>query len=254
MIKINLLPQEMAGGRPGTAAAGSSFDAGGTAVVALVLLVIFGINIAAGGYLFYTYNEARSKFETTKIEADAIAEELRTTEIKYRDTKSSIERMERMISVAESLDPPDRLLWARKLNMLPLLVPQGIFLTQIDVTREIREVETQASIARRNEWEKARQGPPPEVEKNPVVTQTMNLRGISYAEGGTQNERLEQIITFYRNLQREPVQLPFDDEPTEFLTGFTPNIATSPVSGTTIEGRDVSQFSFTIRTIPREIK
>ncbi len=254
MIKINLLPQEMAGARGGGAAAGGSFDAGGSALVAVALLLVFGINITLGGWMFIRYAEAQESLESAKVEAKKVEDQLKATEVKFKDAKSSIERMERLISVAESLDGPERVLWSRKLNMIPILALEGVFVTELNVTRRITEVETPDSIASRNKWEKDKKGPPPEVDKNPVINQTLTMDGLAYVDGGTENQRLEQIIDFYRQLRDKKVKLPFDKEESGFLDGLQQVIDPSGVTATRSEGREVSKFRFTMRAKPVTVK
>lgn len=250
MIKINLLPQELAGAK----AAGPSFQAGGSLLIALVAIVLLVVNVGLGGYMYFQYSDAMAERNRLQREADAIEEELAETEVQYEEMKTSIERMERLISVAEALDPPDRILWARKLNMLPLLVPEGVYLTEIEVTRNVRLVETDAYLDARNRWEREREGPPPEVEREPVISQTLVLQGVAYVDGGTPNQRLEQLIRFSDNLRGDSVRVPFDREPAFFMEGFTGGIRPSPVSGARIEGREVSRFSFTMNTQARRIR
>lgn len=250
MIKINLLPQEMAGGRAAPGAAPAS----GSALVALILILVFGIDIVLGGYLFYTHSTSQQRLKDVEARAAAVEESLNEVQSEYNEVQLDMDRMERLIQVAQALDPEDRLLWSRKLNMMPLLIPQGVYLTQIRVTQSVSEVETDESIRRRNEWEKTRKGQPPPVDRVPVYQQTLHMDGVAYIDQGDENQRLAQIIQFHRNLVREEVKLPFDDEESRFLEGFVPNVRPSAVSASTVAGREVSVFTFTVNTKKMKIE
>lgn len=244
MIKINLLPQEMTGGK----AAGTGSQASGAALVALVLIVLFAVDILLGGFLYYQFSEAKQRQAAVEQKAKDVAAALEEQEAAFQEFEFSIERMERIIEVAESLDPDDRLLWSRKLNMLPLLIPDGVFLTQVAVTQRVTEVETEESLQSRNQWEKTRKGEPPAIIKIPVYTQTLFLDGLAYVEQGTENQRLSQIITFNYNMRDNEVKLPYDEEESRFLEGFMPNIGSSAAEEVTMDSRAVTQFRFTITT------
>lgn len=250
MIKINLLPQDMSGGKGAVAGEQSS----GAMLVVLILVFVFGANAALAGYLYMSGNEASRRLVAVEAEHKEITEKLNKQQVTFRANNASLERMKRLISVAEQLDPPERVLWARKLNMLPMLVPDGVFLTELNVTQQSREVETPESIKRRNEWSKKKTGPQPEVERIRNIQQTLLMSGIAYVADGSDNQRLQQINTFYRNLQSKPVKLPFDQEEANFMVGFAgrPDVA-SAVTTQTFDGRQVSSFSFSLKTKPLQV-
>jgi hypothetical protein len=145
------------------------------------------------------------------------------------------------------------MIWSRKLNMLPMVVPEGIYLTQIEVTQRVTEKESAESIKRRNDWMKTKKGPAPPTEKFPVYTQTLVLQGIAYVPDGTPAQRLDQIVLFNRRLRDGRYKVPFDKEPMSFMDGFRPDILPSPVSPGRMAGRDVSLFRFTLNTRPLEV-
>jgi Tfp pilus assembly protein PilN len=249
MIKINLLPQEMAG--RGARATRTADD--GQALVALLLIVLLIANLGVGGFFLYERSQAQKQRDIVKAERDKVAEELRKTKIEFDEINSSLENMRRLIELAESLDPEDRLLWSRKLNALPLLVPEGVFLSEIQVVQKITEVETDESVAARTAWARTRRGPQPPVERVPSVTQTLTLKGIAYVEGGTATQRLDQITLFFRNLREKKVRLPFDQAETSFMDGLA-NILPSPVETATLQGRQVNTFTFTLNSRATLIK
>lgn len=256
MIKINLLTQDMAPG-----AGGGSTQGTGTALVTAVLAVLFLVNAVLGIGMYVYLNSARSEQEAVRAEASTLRAELEEQQILYDERQIDIERMEELIDVAQALDPPNRLLWSRKLNMLPLIVPEGVFLTEIRVTQRVTESETQASIERRRSWEAQRgrrgapQQPPP-IERSPVYQQTLVMDGVAYVPGGVATQRVEQILLFADNIRFRRVTLPFDSEETaeRFIDGFSPNVVPADVSATEIEGREVSVFSFSMQSLPMRIE
>lgn len=255
MIRINLLPQEMMGGKAAPSPAGPN---AGTLLVVLILVVLFGANALGAFYLFSQYSGATSRLSEQRALADKVKKELQDTELKYKDAKGSIERMQKLLRVAEQLDPPDRLLWSRKLNMIPFLVPEGVYLTEIRVRQTVREKESDESVKARNDWQKStdkKKGPtPPPIVKIPVITQTMTLRGISYVPDGTGVQRLEQITGFYNNMIQKKWQVPFDKEPRSFMEGFVGRPVPSGLLARSDKGREVSAFSFEITTKSTELR
>lgn len=256
MIKINLLPQEMMGGKAaGPSPAGPN---AGALLVALVLLILFGLNGAGAFFLFTQYSGAEAEYESIRTQAADVKRQLQDTELKYKDAKGSIERMQKLLKVAEQLDPADRVLWSRKLNMLPYLIPEGVYLTEIRVTQTVREKDSDESVKARNDWQKStdkKKSPtPPPLVKIPVITQTLVLRGISYVPDGTGVQRLQQITDFYNNMMQKKVQVPFDKEPKSFMEGFIGRPNPSALLARTAEGREVSAFSFTITTKSTELR
>ena len=256
MIKINLLPQEMIGGKAaGPSPAGAN---AGSLLVTLVLLLLFATNAIVGFLLFSRWSAASTRHTEISIKAKKAKSDLQDTELRYKDTKGSIERMQKLLKVAQQLDPPDRLLWSRKLNMLPYLVPEGVYLTQIAVTQTTREKDSDESVKARNDWakstDKKKSPQPPPLVKIPVIFQTLTLRGISHVPDGTGVQRLEQITGFHRNMVTQKVQVPFDKEPKSFLDGFINRPVPTSVLGKTLEGREVSVFSYSLITTSTELR
>ncbi|MCC6546555.1 hypothetical protein IT570_05245 [Candidatus Sumerlaeota bacterium] len=252
MIKINLLPQEMAGGR----AVASSSSGGGGAIVALALVAIFLINVGLAGFLFVNYNKAKQEYDSAKATADKVRADMTAKQNEYTTAQVSFDRMSKIVALDRALDPPDRLLWSRKLNMLPMLVPEGVYTTQLQVLQKVSERETQESIKRRNEYAKKKKdaGTPPPIEKVPVFAQSLVVSGIAYVPGGTENQRLESIVQFNRNLMQAKKKLPFDSAETGFMEGFNGTIKPSAVRSEKRDGRDVQTFTFTIDARPVTIE
>lgn len=252
MIKINLIPEEMASGKEGGQAVFT--ESSGSLLVAAVLLVLFAANAAMGGYLLVTKRSSEARLAEVKAEAETIKSTLRETESLYRTEQADLRRMERLISVARSLAPADRLMWARKLNMLPLLIPEGVYLEMIEVSQTVNERETDESIRRRNEWMKNRRGESPPVERVPVYNQTLRLQGIAYVPDGTDTQRLSQLLEFFNALAEKQVRLPFEQEPTTFMTNFRRGVNLFPITQKRVAGRDVTEFRVDLTARPMTIR
>ncbi len=242
------------GAAPGSTGGGASSE---SALVAIVVILALVVNGALGAYIFYSKNSAQASYNVAKAEHDRVKTELEATAVEYEEMQLTIERMTRLISVAESLDPVDRVLWSRKLNQLPLLIPEGVYLTGISVNQDVKRVETPESIQKRNTWTRSKQknkGPEPEKEFESRITWTMRLDGVAYRDGATAEQRLEQIVRFYRNLENNTVRLPFDKEESSYMEGIAGKIEVSSVTGGTMQGREVSNFNFTMKTDPLTIR
>ncbi len=253
MIKINLLPQEMTGGRAGKAASAGSASTG-TALVVMLFLILFVLNAGAATWIYLEYSKAEAEFNAASKEAADLRAKLAATQKQVEAVQLSIQEMEKLIQIASELDPPDRFLWSKKLNILPKVVPEGVYLTQIRVTETIVERETPESLKARQDWQTTREGSPPPVVKMPQFTQTLNLEGVSYVPDGTPGQRLDQIIIFQRQLRDNKVILPFNNLEARFIDGFQGTIDPSaPVVADEVSGRDVSKFTFQMVTKPMKI-
>lgn len=254
MIKINLLPQDMA--RGGAATGGSSGAAspageGGAIALAIMLLVLA---ILSGGswYLYSQYNDAKTAHAAAKAENEKVKRELEQLKAEWQEIERDLQVMRNQIAVIETLDPPDRLLWTKKLNLLPMLVPENVFLTEILVTEKVEEKETEESVKAFNEWNKTKKGPPPVRVKRPIIRQTLSLSGVAYSPNNRSDERLERITEFIRNLQESEAELPFDGKSYRFLEGMLPSINYSDIKQAQAGGREVLSFKFNIEAKPTQ--
>lgn len=251
MIKINLLQQEAGGSR---ALAGPSMSApgGGTFMVAGILLAAFVVILGYGGLRFFTWQNDVAATQQVRNRAAALEREIRQKEDQFEELQEIERVLRNQIALLETLDPPDRLFWAEKLNLLPMYVPDGVFLTTIRVTESSREVETAESRRRQDDWRRrpARtRGPQPPQQYQTVITQQLQLDGVSYVTDGTSDNRLALITTFLRDLQTKEVTSPSTGEPTMFMNNFR-DITYSNIEGVTLAGRECSRFSFTLRARP----
>ncbi len=252
MIKVNLLPQE-AVSRRGAAPAAAGAPGGGGALVALALVGAFVVVALLAVYVFYGNMKSKSGVLAAKKELADVEKDIKRLEGDFLILKQKKQVFENQLEVLNSLDPPDRLLWCEKVNLLPELVPEGVFLTRINVEEQVREVETAESIKRRADWEKAskaKRGPKPVAVKKPVIRQTLTIEGVAYVEGGQSDKRLELFTTFLRNLQEKEPTVPFTKKKKSFMQNFENEVSFDPIVGASLEGREVSKFIIRLRSKP----
>lgn len=254
MIKVNLLPQDMARGGGGAAAGGASGGASASnegGAVALVIMLLVLVILGGGSYYLYSqYNEAKTAHAAAKAESEKVKRELDQLKAEWEEIERDLQVMRNQIAVIETLDPEDRLLWTKKLNLLPMLVPENVFLTEILVTEKVEEKETDDSIKAYAEWNKTKKGPAPLRVKQPIIRQTLSLSGVAYSPNNRSDERLERITEFIRNLQESQAELPFDGKSYGFLEGMRPTINYSDIKQGTAGGREVLSFRFNIEANP----
>ena len=107
------------------------------------------------------------------------------------------------LEVLSVLDPPDRLLWSEKLNLISDLRPPNVYIRLIKLTEEEDKIETVASKKARSNWEKNKEKgikpkkPKPAKVYRPLITQTLKLYGYSYApQSGSANPEEQAIQSF----------------------------------------------------------
>ncbi len=248
MIKVNLLPQPQARKRGAKAAAA---PAAGGALVTLVLVLAYAVVIGVGFLVFYGKYQSDKALEAARAAKTAVKADIDKLEKEYQDLKTIKALYENQLEVLNALDPPERLLWAEKINLLPQLVPEGIYLTRVLVTEEVKEVETADSLRKKREWEEGgRRGPRPPTVKKPVIKQTLTLEGVAYVEG-TQSDkkRLQVFIDFVNNLKEREAVVPFTQKKKGFMEFFE-DVVYEPFSSDVLAGREVSRFVLKLRTRP----
>jgi len=256
MIEINLLQQE---GRSKAAAATTepSVNAGNL-LVAVVLLIAFLI-VGAVFYVSFAGTSAlRSEYNELSSQRARLQNETRTMEREYENLRETLEVLRNQDMILSVLDPEDRLFWAEKLNILPSYMPDGVYLTRIRVTEDVREVETPESRAAYEEWQRAqrRRGATPTDAPQrtmiPVIQQRLVLNGVAYVADGTSAQRLERIIQLYSNLEDMKVELPFSGEEVAFMDNMMPGVSYRPFNQGTMGGREVTEFEFVLQTRPAQ--
>lgn len=224
MIKTNLLPPELQKKRAQPKRGGGGLSAGSGpgvsfAAVALALLFVFVLIDGYTAYRLYsTVSTAKRAAAKAKSDLDAAKkfydDQHKAYEEKFREWTLMREKEE----ILTVLMPKDRIIWAEKLNMLADLIPDGVYLSNVEVTEKIDKVETKESIKAREEYQKKKDeitakkaaaavsgppekiGPEPLKIEKPIITQTLILSALAqWGEGDV--ARLDKVSEFQQRMQ-----------------------------------------------------
>lgn len=253
MIRINLLP-EAAGKKPGrrpaaAGAAGGGGNSAGGLVIGMLGLVLFGVAGAIFVYSGSQVREAQGRYDKTIANQKRLNGEINKLSDKAKEIQGMMELFSKQYEVLQALDPPDSILWSEKVNMIAELMPKDVFLTDIKIVEETREVQTEASIKAVKEWEDAgKTGDKPEVIKKPIVTYTMTLAGL--ASGADNKEQFANVLNFEQALQKYESKDNWG-RPRQFMQYFNTEIGIEFIEATLYEQEyPVNRFNFVLRTIP----
>lgn len=251
MININLLPQDI--GRKASKGPSAGPSSGAMAVTG-ILVLIYAVIIGMGVFFLSSSQAVASERDRLENLRDDLEAEVAETEELYADLKEELEVLENQVVILQVLDPEDRLFWAEKLNLLPQVIPDGVFLTNIQVNENVVQRETQASKEAYDNWKKIpkkdRPKSPPRKQFYPEITYTVQFDGISYVEDGTDEQRLQKIIDFYTQLQSKELTVPFSGEKAFFMDKMNPNIDFPFVEKTDLQNREVAKFTFNLKSKP----
>ncbi|MBN1899718.1 hypothetical protein JW926_00165 [Candidatus Sumerlaeota bacterium] len=247
MIRINLLPPEqikVKRDRMKIVAGPSS----STPMVALILVVAY---LVAGAFGYWVYKAKKQKDnEIAKLttERDGIKKKIQEKQARYKELMDLKTLLANKIEILSALNPPDRLLWAEKMNMLADIVPKGVYLQNIEVTEEIYDIETNESKSRRAKWvEEGSKPPAPPVVKKPVITQTLSVAGITWADDPEQ--RLQLIIRFHEAMKNYST-IGLNGDSRRFMDNFEDLIRIDPTYVGVVAGRTITHFKLILKTKP----
>lgn len=251
MIRINLLPQQATGSKG--AAAPSSPSSSGGLVVGLAIVAILAVVVVAGFGVLALKKRSDAKLASVRDDLAAVNKEISSKKKEAEEIEQAIAALQNQVKVLNTLNPTERLYWAEKMNMLPLIVPEGIYLTELKVTQDVKEVETKASQQRAADWEKKpanTRGPRPPRDVYPVIRQTLIINGIAYVQDGTSDQRLQLIIDFMDALQTKTVKIPFSGKEGNFMDFFEPRVQWESFEDKNMAGRTVQAFQLSILSKP----
>jgi len=258
MIRINLLPEKEVKRRRAAEVAVPARRVSPPTI--LILVAMFAL---LGGYYYLGIHKRLTAAQRTERDRRSKKENLDTEIEKRQKGALELQKVENltksMLDIVYSLDPEDRLLWSQKLNQISDLVPANVWVTGVTITESIAKKETAGSKRQRKQWEldqlakgkvkkggrKGLEGGPPQVFY-PEISQSLQIHAIAYSE--TDAERIRLINEFHANLFKgvnEQARLRDD-----FTRGFRPGIDIGPISPRIVGGRNVADFSFTLKTIP----
>ena len=247
MIKINLLPPEMAKTKRERirSAAGPS---SATPFVAAILIVVY---LVVGAFAYRVINTKRLRDKEIKdlnLKRDSLKKDVQDKQEKFKELMDLKTLVTNQLEILNALDPPNRLYWSEKMNMIADLVPKGVYLTNITVSEQISETETEASKQRRATWvQSGSKSAAPPVIKKPVITQTLSISGITWADDPEQ--RLQLIIRFHDAMKNYSYVGPNNQE-RHFMDNFASLIRIDPTYVDTVAARAINRFRLILRTKP----
>lgn len=252
MIEINLLPQD------NLAKASKGKSAGpqqGSLIVAAILFFAFAIVIGLGAYFYLGAVTVQAEASRKMAQAKTLKTELDTKREQFKEISQQLDALRSQVALLSALDPQEgRLFWAEKLNLIPQMVPEGVFLTSIKVTEDVRQKETKESIEAYQKWAKLPKKDRPEAAPKkqfyPEIRYNLSMNGIAYVEDGTDDQLVQLAVLFYNQIKSDPLTIPNTGEKTLFLENFRPNIGVSPMTRTLIDNRPVFQFNFAFESNP----
>lgn len=250
MIKLNLLPQEYSSKAAAGAPAGP--PQGGALMVGAVLAAVYLIIIGVAVMIFLQLADSNRRLQKAQAEFAKVDAERKRLLTEFNEIKELEDALRNQVAVLDTLDPPDRIYWAKKMNMLPAIVPDGVYLTDVKLVERLQEVETKASRQAQADWAKRKgnKGAQPPKQTRTIITYQMTMAAVSYVPDGTSDARLALIIQLLQNMQNKEVKLEFDDSTELFLEGMDRRVVLSKIEGVQIAGRDVSKVTLTLNTTP----
>ena len=261
MIQVNLLPsKKQSKSRPSKAtvigpASPSGASSGPGAMGALLTFVILVAALGVSGYAGWkVYKEHKDKMDAEI----SIKSQVRTLEREVADLEKKVEHLAALeeilnseIQVLNNLSPPDRVVWAEKLNQLAAMRPPNIYIQTIAVTEEVREVETEASIAATREWEDSgkRQARPPRVMR-PIMQQKLRIEAIAYTRDALDRQGL--MMRFHNQMIDFEQPRPGESGAIPFMMGMQTPINIPLYRDELVDGVAVGSFVFEISGKQRE--
>ncbi len=244
MIKINLVPAELAGKkrREKIAAPKPSL------IVTLAIVGLFVLVVCEGLLMYRAKTASDNALKAATSEHEEVKGKIDGLEGEYQSLKDIKALVANQIEILNSLNPANRLLWSEKLNMLADLIPPNVYITDLLMTESVNNVETLESQQRRREWEKAgKKGTAPSVVKKPVIKQSLRITGITFAENS--ERRLQLVLDFLNALQKYSYQTA-SGESRRFMDNFDDLIKIVKIPTVVVQGIEVSQFIFIITSQP----
>lgn len=252
MIKINLLPHE-AGKR--AAGGGAKKQKAPMSVARLVYAGIAAVYLLAGGAAYFVYQvsaESTKRVRDRQTEKETLTKRVERQRKELNEATANTADIEEKYEVAVALSPENRVFWSEKLNMLSRArMNLGVYITRLQLTETVTEIETPESVARREEWKNKKKEPgeqEPKPVKRPIINQALQVDAIAY--GVDDPQRLRQIIAFQGALQR----LKWTREsgaPSNFLDGLKPEFGQRLQKRDTVGGVEVMRFGFVVEAEPQ---
>lgn len=250
MIKLNLLPQEYTAKAAAGAPAGP--PQGGSVMVGAILAAVYIVILGLAGLIFWQLMKSNAEVQEAKATYAKVDTERKKLLEEFNEIKELEDALRSQVAVLDSLNPKDRIYWAKKMNLLPSIVPDGLYLTDVKLTEKTQEVETKASRDAQAAYAKQRgkKGPPPPRQMRTIITYQVVMNVVAYVPDGTSDARLALIIQLLNNMQDKDVRVEFNNTTERFLDGMDKRVQISKIEQATIANREVSKVTLTLNTLP----
>lgn len=251
MIQINLLdPAQVKGGRKSIAAIPSGASGAGSFIVAAAVVLALGLNLALGWSAWQRVAVSQAACARVKSDYKSVQAEIDAKTKDADQVRKFREVVANQMDVLRSLDPPDRILWSQKINMLASLVPAAVFVDEVRVNEDVQMVETDASKTAIENWKKNtknNKGPQPKQVFRPVIRYHMVLVGL--AMGKDNIEQFNNVMAFHRALTGHRT-VDAAGHAQRFMDGFESDVKFDVIKGEVYEEVPVNKFVFKLTTLP----
>jgi len=242
MLRINLLPEQETRRRREVVAAPAGISP-------LTILIIVVYSSLVGGYFYFGVRRPlmnlRQQERTLKEKVDGLDKGIKAYQADS-EKLGRIQYMARLMSdIVEALDPPDRLLWSKKLNQISDLKPENVYVSLIRMTEEITEEAKGKPKAAKAPAAKEAAATATAQLLFPPTFQRLEVRAVTDTENASEVFRLQR--EFHDNLKTGVNKR--DNLTTDFFESFD-RIEPGNVTRPEVGGRSAYEFSFTLTAKP----
>jgi hypothetical protein len=247
MIRINLLDQSP--GKRNAVGDPSLPQGGGSVIVLLAAMVMITLNGGLAMKAWKNVGRAKADFQGIKAERDGLKANINSQLNEADQIREFREIVANQMDVLRSLDPQDRILWCEKVNMLANLIPANVFLVDLEITEDVKMVETEQSKIAREKWKttskKKRKGDEPKPVFKPVIKYKMDITGLALGKDSV--EQFNNVLSFHEAMIAHQEVDAFGKDQ-RFMDGFNSNIEFDTVETMVYEGTPVNKFIFKLQT------
>ena len=255
MIQINLLDQstgrkQRSSGFNPRKSGSSSGPGAGSLILSLAIFLMAGLCGSLGWTCYAKVHQAGEEYRELQRQVDGFKLKIEATKSKSQQVQEYRKVIENQLDVLNSLDPPHRILWCEKINMLANLVPNDVFISEINVNEKVNMVETHHSKADRDQWAKTdvkKRGKEPEKVMKPVIRYDFQVTGLALGQDNV--EQFDNVLKFQKAVAEYKLT-EANGSVHRFMDGFEKDIDFKSVESTLHEGVPVNQFIFQLTTTP----
>ncbi|MCE5228108.1 hypothetical protein LLG95_00745 [bacterium] len=250
MIQINLLDSAQSKNHK-RAVVDKPMPAGGVSfvVIAAVILMI-ALNGAVGWTCWSAISDSSNKYEAVAAKYKKVQGQIDSKMKTADEVRKFREVVSNQMDVLRTLDPPDRILWSQKINMLASLIPSDVFIDEVRINEDVQMVETEASRKAIETWKKSndqKKGAQPKQVFRPVLRYHLTLSGL--AMGEDHDAQNNNVMAFQRALN-EYQTTDAVGHAHRFMDGFQQEMQFEVIKGEVYEGVAVNKFVFKLTTVP----